>query len=132
MDHNRATRWSTLDPARGGEWWAVRFDRPVPLDGFSFDLVHVDSSDLKVRVSLTALAGGTLEACASAEPQPLPLQLHRKGAAAFLKAQGIHWIAGRTSGGGHSRIVSALVAAPDLFGLRIAERVDDLVLLSVQ
>lgn len=132
MDNNPATRWSSLEPAKAGDWWAVRFDRPLPIDGFAFDLVHVNGVSLKTSVHVTDMDGNRKLECALTLPKPLPLVVPRRGAAAFLRANGIQWIAGRFSGEGHSRIVRALIATPELFGVKVVERVDDLVLFKVE
>jgi hypothetical protein len=131
MDNNPASRWSTLDAARGGQWWGLRFDRPVPIDGVRFDLANVDEPT-KIRVTVTNMAGRTSGVCEGAEPMPLPLDFRRKAAMAFAKWRGVRWIAGRAEGGGHAQIVRALVTAPEAFGVRVAARVDELVLIRVE
>lgn len=132
LDNNRASRWSTLDPAKAGDWWALRFDRPVPLDGVRIDLIKLGTNRQRLRVLITDIAGTQAEGCAGVEARPLLLRTYRKGAAAFLRANGVQWVAGRTDGDGNALVVRSLAAAPELFGLRIVEQVDDLVLFEVR
>lgn len=127
MDNNKASRWSTLEPARGGEWWSVRFDRPVPLDGMRFHIVNASAS-LKLNVTLESAAGRISRACRDAQFQPGPLVFYRKAAMAFAKSRGVRWIAGSTRGEGHGPLVRELEMAPAAFGVEIVERDGEFVL----
>jgi hypothetical protein len=131
IDNNAASRWSTLDAARGGEWWSLRFDRPVPIDGMRFELVNIDEPTRMV-VTITGMAGRPRVVCEGAEAKPLPLDFRRRSAMGFAKSRGVQWIAGRTEGAGHAHIVRAMVTAPEAFGVKVAARVDDLVLFRVE
>lgn len=131
MDNNAASRWSTLEPAGRGSWWALRFDRPVPLDGMRFDLANIDEPT-RFMVTVTNIAGHARLPCVQAEPKPLPLDFRRRSAMGFARSRGVRWIAGRTEGGGHAAIVRALATAPEAFGVKVAARVEDLVLFRVE
>jgi hypothetical protein len=131
MDNNKASRWSTLDPARGGEWWSVRFDRPVPLDGMRFHIVNASAS-LKLNVTLESASGRVWRACRDARFQPGPLVFYRKAAMAFAKSRGVRWIAGSTRGEGHGPLVRELEMAPAAYGVEIAERDGELILFRVK
>lgn len=132
LDNNLASRWSTHESAEAGNWWALRFDRPVPLDGVKVDFINLGDHRRDVRVSVTSIEGRREEACAGVEAAPQAPRTYRKGAAAFLRANGVRWLAGREQGDGNALVVKSLLAAPDLFGLKVVERVDDLVLFRVE
>ncbi len=131
MDNNKASRWSTLDPAAGGEWWAVRFDRPVPADGALFHIVNAAPS-LRLKVTVTDLAGQASQVCRDAPFRPGPVVFHRKAAMAFVRSRGVRWIAGSRRGDGHAALIRELEMAPAAFGVAIVERVDDLMLFRVE
>ncbi len=130
IDNNRASRWSTLEHLRGGEWWALRFDRPVPTDGIVLGVVNADQN-LQLRVNVTDMGGLNHQACADMPRTRTPLDFNRKQAVAFAKSRGVRWIVGRLQGGGHAQITRALNMVPESFGVTPVARFEDLVLFRV-
>ncbi len=132
LDNNLASRWSTREPAEAGNWWTLRFDRPAPLDGVRIDFINLGTHRSDVRIFIADMQGRKKEACSGADAALQAPRTYSKGAAAFLRANGIRWLAGREQGDGNALVVKSLLAAPDRFGLKVVERVDDLVLFRVE
>jgi hypothetical protein len=130
IDNNQATRWSTLESVRGGEWWALRFDRPVPTDGVILNVVNADKT-LKFHVTVTGIDGAAHQACAERSSTLMGQVFNRKSAIAYAKSRGVRWIVGRLNGGGHAQIARALHMVPEAFGVRPVARFEDLVLFQV-
>jgi hypothetical protein len=130
-DGNRATHWTTWDRAPAGAFWQLTFDRPIPLDGLSVILPNLDDP-ARLRIEAQGLDRRWSNLAANAQVTWQTAHTHRRAAMEFVRRQGIHWIAARTTGDGHAIIGESLLMFPEAWGVELVEKAGDAALFRLR
>ncbi len=135
IDGNRATRWHSLHNGQPGMFWELRFDRPIPIDGLSLILPNFPRTNL-ATIEIQNIARQWIPVSQGAEMKAeigVPWRMfYRHAAIRFLKHQGFRWIAARLGTDGHGPTAESLVSLREAWGVDVAVRNDDLVLLRLR
>ncbi|MBI4890348.1 MAG: glycosyltransferase family 39 protein [Acidobacteria bacterium] len=131
IDGNRATRWSSLHDGKPGMSWELRFDRPTPIDGLSLILPNYPRTTI-AAIEVENIPRRWIQVSRQAEIGTPWRVFYRHGAIRFLKREGFRWIAARLGADGHGPTAESLVALREAWGVELAVRQADLVLLRLR